>query len=610
MIHGDTGVRGKWGTPVLEGYAVYRAFHHFHYLLRDAKTVVHTDHANLIYIRDGVESKVVRWKLELQEYDFTLEYIKGSLNGIADFWSRNTRAEVDEMQHAPARKAVNMLNRLWVTEDTPCGEPEPEFDEEQTMVGDQFLFQHRKSSGSTQQGMNQLNATDTWKHFQIPNDKYDLIRHVHNQWAGHHGVEATITMLQKQGHTWQFMREHVRRFIHECDHCQKMTYSGHEIQIPRYIIGKYSTMERLGIDTIHTPGDAMGNNYIVAIIDHFTRFLQLYPVPDISKESIARCIMTHAGTFSLPCELCSDKGSEYVNDIIREILEFTGTEHVITMAYSKEENGIVERSNKETWRWLRALVNDRRIGHHRVTNAIPFVTRIHNSKKVQSLGYSPGQMVFGKRIELDQNIFIPREIRENKQINTTEWINEQQELQDNILTIAAELQQAHDERNRVKRTERDQNDTTREFPVGTYVLSAYPPTDYGQPRPNKLHPMLQGPYEVLGRRGHTIQLRNLVSKRIVERNIKLLRPFHYDATRTDPRTVALNDYPEEYEVEQILTHTGSWNRKANMTFKVRWLGYDQTWDTFEPFKNLKFNEVFREYVTAKGYARILPLVTE
>jgi len=599
----------KWGTPVLEGYAIYRAFHHFHYLLRDAKTVVHTDHANLIYIRDGVESKVVRWKLELQEYDFILEYIKGHLNGIADFWSRNTRAEVDELKHAPARKAVNMLNRLWVTEHTPCGVEEPEIDEDTTMVGPTFLFQTVKPC-CHKCTANQLNAADTWKRFQIPNEKYDLIREVHNQWAGHHGVDTTIEMLKKQGHTWQFMREHVRRFIHECDHCQKTTYSGHEVQIPRYIIGRYSTMERLGIDTIHTPGDEKGNNYIVAIIDHFTRFLQLYPVKDITKETIAECIMTHAGTFSLPCELCSDKGSEYVNDIIRALLEFTGTEHVMSMAYSKEENSIVERSNKETWRWLRAIVNDRRIGHNRVTKAVPFVIRIHNAKKVKSLGYSPGQMVFGKRIELDRNIFIPKEIREEKKINTTEWINEQQELQDTILTIAAEQQKKYDDRNKVKRTAKDNEGATREFPVGTYVLSAYPPTDYGQARPNKLHPMLQGPFEVLGRTNHTIQLRNLVSKKQVERNIKLLRPFIYDPARTDPRIVALNDYPDEFEVEQILSHSGYWNRKSQMKFVVRWVGYDHTWDSEEPFKNLKMNEVFREYVTEQGYAKVLPMATE
>jgi len=35
-----------------------------------------------------------------------------------------------------------------------------------------------------------------------------------------------------------------------------------------------------------------------------------------------------------------------------------GTEHVRTVAYSHEENGIVERANKEVMRHLRALFDD------------------------------------------------------------------------------------------------------------------------------------------------------------------------------------------------------------------------------------------------------------
>ena len=47
-----------------------------------------------------------------------------------------------------------------------------------------------------------------------------------------------------------------------------------------------------------------------------------------------------------------------------------------------------------------------------------------------------------------------------------------------------------------------------------------------------------------------------------------------------------------------------------MKFVVRWVGYDHTWDSEEPFKNLKMNEVFREYVTEQGYAKVLPMATE
>ena len=38
-----------------------------------------------------------------------------------------------------------------------------------------------------------------------------------------------------------------------------------------------------------------------------------------------------------------------------------GTEHVRTMAYSKEENAIIERVNKEVMRHLRAILFEKQI---------------------------------------------------------------------------------------------------------------------------------------------------------------------------------------------------------------------------------------------------------
>lgn len=51
----------------------------------------------------------------------------------------------------------------------------------------------------------------------------------------------------------------------------------------------------------------------------------------------------------------SDRGSHFANDLIKEFLDLTGTPHNMTLTYSKQENAIVERVNKEVNRHLRAL---------------------------------------------------------------------------------------------------------------------------------------------------------------------------------------------------------------------------------------------------------------
>jgi transposase InsO family protein len=601
----------KWGTPCLEGYAIYRAFQHFHYLLRDAHTHVHTDHLNLIYIKDAVESKVIRWKLELQEYSFKLFHVKGVDNPIGDFWSRNEAADEDDFVIDAPLRAVNMLNSMNTHSEedaSPCCDSCSDNHTQKYMVGKGFAMYAVDTTPlcGICNPTNHLNVIDTQQIFTIPQAQYAWIQKVHNELAGHHGVEITLEKLNKAGRRWQFMREHVRRFITDCGFCQKNTYTGYEIQVPRYVAGRYQPQERWAIDTIHTNGDTQGNHYVVAIIDCFSRFLGLYPVKSLMKEDIASALLFHTGIFGVPSEIVSDNGSDYVNDVIKEMLEYLGSKHITSLAYSKEENGIVERSNKETWRWLRALLYDRRIGRNNITAAIPFVTRIHNSTKVKSLGYSPAQINFGERVELDKNIFLPETARNDPDMTVTEWMIKHREIQDTVIRVSQELQEKHDRNNKTERTSTDKENGNTEFAVGSFVLVSYPRTDFGGRRPNKKLVMHRGPYEVTGRTGLEYQLRNLVSKKLINKPVFLLRPFHYDATRTNPQDVALMDHDDEFHIDQILSHTGRFGRKTQMTFKVRWEGYDDTYDTDEPWSGLKYNDVFREYVTNLGYARTLP----
>lgn len=130
-----------------------------------------------------------------------------------------------------------------------------------------------------------------------------------------------------------------------------------QIRSNPFTLSHSKPMHSLAIDTIGPlHEDERGNKYIIAIIDVFSRFLELYPTADASAKSAAEAIFHHAGRFGPPGRLISDGGSQYVNEIISQFLELMGTDHHITVAYSKQENGIVERINKEIIRHLKAII--------------------------------------------------------------------------------------------------------------------------------------------------------------------------------------------------------------------------------------------------------------
>ncbi len=57
---------------------------------RDIPFELYTNHENLIYINTPPSNKVLRWKLAIQEYNFTRNHIAGEQNIVTDGLSRLT----------------------------------------------------------------------------------------------------------------------------------------------------------------------------------------------------------------------------------------------------------------------------------------------------------------------------------------------------------------------------------------------------------------------------------------------------------------------------------------------------------------------------------------
>ena len=105
---------------------------------------------------------------------------------------------------------------------------------------------------------------------------------------GHGGVEKTLDHLNKANLHWRYMRKHVRQFIQQCPVCQKMRELRRNIKVHPFTTASYAPMEVLNIDTISpVEKDEFGNEYILVIIDCFTRWVELFPMVSNKGEFIA-----------------------------------------------------------------------------------------------------------------------------------------------------------------------------------------------------------------------------------------------------------------------------------------------------------------------------------
>ena len=258
----------KWSTIEKECYAIFWALYKLDYLIRDIEFLLKTDHANLTFLNTNSKQKVQRWKLSILQYNFDLEYFEAIKNNVADDLSR-----------------INMPDD--VTEDellTLCP----------------------------------LMDSNT-----IPRDKYKLISAVHNSRVGHFGVEKTINKLDSQNYNWPDRLLHVKQFVRQCPCCQKMSKLKIPITTHPFTLAAYGIMDRINVDTIGPlPMDDNGNQYIVAIIDCFSRFIELYPVKDTSAPSAAVPLVDFSGRYGIPAEVLTDNGTQYANQLMKELENF------------------------------------------------------------------------------------------------------------------------------------------------------------------------------------------------------------------------------------------------------------------------------------------------
>ena len=576
----------KWSVPEKEGYAIFYAIKKWEHLLRDVRFILETDHENITYLNFEGTDKVRRWKMLVMEFDFDIKFLAGVKNGVADAFSRLCKNNRLEWKHRVEEEAASA-----------GGGNGPDAAEAEDMGEGPAV----ELLGMLQELEEDLFPIDD--EVSIPEDIREQIKLAHNHMVGHSGVKRTVLKLQRMGSTFPAMRDWVDKFIKQCPVCQKEDCRTFPVGVTPFTSATYKAMQRLQVDSIGPlPATEEGFAYVFVAIDTFTRWVMLYPIESTGGRECARAMIQHMGIFGVPLELVSDGGSQLVNTVIREALNILSVEHHVNVAYSSEENGIIERSNKEVMRYLRAICFDERRGTDWAV-VLPFAQRICNTEVVSSMGYAPATLVFGTAINLDRGILTPNKLSDCGHEQLTPYVQQLIDCQQHSLQIAAKVQMDLDREHVAKRG----SDVT-EFGVGSYVLMEYPDKGIRKGPPNKLMTHLKGPMVVVSSKGSDYAVRDLSTHVVRHVHVGRLRPFRYDAASIDPKEIAAADISEFY-VEAILDHQPKGYKRpprADLKFLVKWLGYEEAKDnTWEPWSNLKTNSVVHAYCRAHNMTAIV-----
>ena len=156
------------------------------------------------------------------------------------------------------------------------------------------------------------------------------------------------------------MGEGVARWCAECVPCAMKKPGPGRRRNPMQHVNTGSPLERIAIYIVGPlPRMENGNEYIMVMIDYFTKWAEAYALPYHTAQTVADKLLNEfVCRFAVPQRIHTDQGREFESHLFARICEVLETEKTRTTPYRPQSDELVERFNKALQQMLSIFVNE------------------------------------------------------------------------------------------------------------------------------------------------------------------------------------------------------------------------------------------------------------
>ena len=389
----------KYSTFDRELLAIFLSIKHFKHFLDGSHFTVMTDHKPLLRARHMKDPSPRQWRIieYLDQFDFTIEFIKGEDNVVADLLSRpcsNQDLQVSTVE----------INFVEFTKES--------LKEEQRK--DQTLSTLKNASlqlCSTTDDILIDNSTGETRVVLPKIFRHQEFLRIHN--ISHPASKPTIELI-KARYVWPQMKSDIREWCRQCQRCQSA-------KITRHTHAPLGTIETKGrFITVHLdivgPLPSVDNKrYIMTMIDRGTSWVEAIPIYDITTDMIIRTFEREwISRFGVPEIVITDQGTQFESEKFSNFCKIMGIERKRTTAYHPQSNGKIER-------WHRAMKNSIRAASEDSSKMwahdLPKILLSLRNCTKSNASPSAAQLTFGCRARLPGDFVISEPILTNIEEN-------------------------------------------------------------------------------------------------------------------------------------------------------------------------------------------------
>lgn len=235
------------------------------------------------------------------------------------------------------------------------------------------------------------------------------------------------------------------------------------------------------------------NRYVLAMMDHFSKWAEAEPIPNKQAGTIAQVIVEKwILRFGCMERLHSDMGRELCNETLEEICRILGMNKSTTRGYDASANGLIERFN----RTLLAALQRSTPSTYAWDDRVSYLVFSHNVTPNTSTGFSPFEIIFGKLARFPTSGNLPERPRPEYTIDLDTYL---QFFNENLDQIRALVRENNCEaRQRQKKNHDKQPSVGHEkYHLGDRVM-VHVPNESNNASYRKLAPRNFGPHEIKG----------------------------------------------------------------------------------------------------------------
>ena len=480
-----------------------------HYLYGNRFTAI-SDHNPLRWLM-GLKQptgRLARWVLALQEYDIDIQYRPGSKHGNADGLSRTpsndqtvtvaSTTTLDSIKPGLQSEMIREHQRK-----DPSLKPLISYLQNGNLPDDALMCRKIVASAPDYELTDGI-LYHYWcpgsrrkrqhirKQLVVPRSLIDeIVYWCHDDTtAGHLSMNKTYHKIQER-FFWIGMYSDVDHWCRSCTDCAtKKTPKGRK-KAPILPIPVDGPFDRVAIDVLGPfPPSYNGNRYIIVFSDYLTRWPEAKAVKNADGVTTAKFLVEDIiARHGSPRVLLTDRGSNFMSKVVKEVCKIMNTSRVHTTAYHPQTDGLVERFNATLATMLSMFVSS----HQKDWDEfIPYVLFAYRTSIQESTQETPFYLLYGRDARLPVDVALSTPTRHYTSVDDykTEMLDKLQ----HAFTLAKENTQLAQQKQKLYSDNKSKEPL---FKIGEKVW-LYTPTAVKGLSSKLLHPW-SGPFRVIAK---------------------------------------------------------------------------------------------------------------